>query len=121
MTVPAAASPWLPLETVLAHLGVEADAGATIDRARAAAGAYVERVRGDLWAADADDPDVAVYVPTPDVLEGAVLLAARWHARKGSPVGLASFAEFGATQVVRLDVDVERLLGLGRYAGPVIG
>lgn len=49
---------------------------------------------------------------------GAVLLAARWFARRSSPAGFASFAELGPAYVSRTDPDVARLLGLGR---PVVG
>lgn len=45
---------------------------------------------------------------------GAILLAARLYARRGSPLGVAAFAELGAAYVSRHDPDVERLLGLGK-------
>jgi hypothetical protein len=107
---------WLPLPDVLDHLTLEADPGdGQVERARAAAAAYVERVRPDLdWSAEGFDPG-------PDIREGGILLAARWHARRSSPAGLASYAEFGPADVPRLDVDVERLLGIGRNAPPRIG
>lgn len=113
---------WLPAEDVKRHLGVSAGASAeelaSVETARKAAATYVEKQRPDLLTLVGD---VETYVPTPDVFEGALLVAARLHARKGSPAGLASFGEFGPAAVLRFDSDVERLLSIGRYAPPRIG
>lgn len=111
----AADYPWLPLEDVLAHLGVPAgSANADVaEAARVAAAAYVQKLRPDLIGPQG-------YVADDAVRHGAVLVAARLYARRGSPVGVASFGEFGAS-VPRLDPDAERLLGVGRYAGPQVG
>lgn len=108
---------WLPLVDVLRQTGADADTpqAAAVDRARLAAAAHVERLRPDLaagYVAGAVDADVR---------EGGVLLAARLYARAGSPTGLASFGEFGPSAILRLDPDIERLLGLGRYAPPRVG
>lgn len=107
---------WLDAAALLDHLGVaeDSDNADSVERARKAAAAFIEKHRPDLVISDA-------FTVTADVLQGALLLAARLYARKGSPVGLASFNEFGAAQVVRFDSDIERLLGLGRYGRPVIG
>lgn len=107
---------WLPAATVYAHLGVDVGSAqqADADRARLAATAYVERVRSDLL-------DGVTYAPDPDVVHGALLLAARLYARRSSPQGLASFGEFGPGAIMRLDPDVERLLGVGRYGSPRVG
>lgn len=107
---------WLTVDAVAAQLRLDREAGTPLpslaEQARLAAAAYVERVRADLdWTA----PVAA------DVVTGAAILASRLHARSGSPLGLASFAEFGPSAVLRLDPDVERLLGLGRYARPAVG
>lgn len=111
---------WLPLADVLAHVGVAATSGNAddVDRARLAATAYVERLRPDLLDTTVTP---AVFRATPDVAEGALLVAARLHARKGSPAGLASYGEFGPAAVLRFDPDVERLLSLGRHARPTVG
>lgn len=112
---------WLPLADVLAHVGnvpVDSPNAGDVERSRLAACAYVERLRPDLLDAVAAPP---VYLATPDVAYGALLLAARLFARKGSPAGLASYGEFGPAAVLRLDPDVERLLSLGRHARPAVG
>lgn len=110
---------WLPLDVVTDHIGVTGDTelADAVERARSAAAAYVERARPDLWDRTVDP---AEYLATDDIVEGAMLYAARLHSRKGSPAGIASFGEFSAT-LPRLDPDIERLLGLGRHAKPVIG
>lgn len=50
----------------------------------------------------------------PSVELGAVMLAARWYARRGSPQGVVGYSDLGAAYVSRTDPDVARLLGLGR-------
>ena len=101
---------WLTPAAVIALLpGVSLDAAgelpADVELLRQAAAAYVEPKRRDLVVAD-------VFVPTADVLVGAALLVSRLHARKGSPQGIASFGEFGAAPITRVDPDVDRLLGI---------
>ncbi len=92
------------------------------ERARLAAAAYVERVRPDLFTVTVSGADTLVtYDPDAAVVHGARLLAARLHARRSTPQGLASFGEFGPAGILRLDPDVERLLGVGRSATPAIG
>lgn len=113
---------WLQLQRVLDHLGVAAGSpqAQTADAARTAAAALVERLRPDLWVV----PDLMTpptFVADDAVIAGAVLVAARLHARRGSPVGLATFGEAGAASLPRLDPDAERLLGVGRYAPPQVG
>lgn len=110
MTVPvdpATVDTWLPLPA-----DVPPSPGA--HAARAAAAQLVRRARPDLFAAGATPTDAAVVY-------GGQLLAARLWARRGSPTGLAAFGEFGPAAVLRLDPDVERLLGVGRYSSPRVG
>lgn len=114
MTTPVDPAPWLPAADVLGHLGIddpESAAGVDAERARLAAAAHVERARPDLFLAGVFTADAAVRY-------GAALLAARLYARKQSPAGLASYGEFGPAAVLRLDPDIERLVGIGRYAKP---
>lgn len=115
-------APWLPSALVARQVpGVDLDPeGALpleVEDARVAAAAWVERQRRDLVGG----VDGATFTPGADVVLGAAMLAARWHARKGSPQGLVGFAEFGPAAVLREDPDVFRMLGLGRYARPQVG
>lgn len=112
MATPEDPYPWLPIEAVLDHIGGPTSPG--VERARRAAAAYVERQRRDLRAA------FAAGVVDPDVVEAGILGAARLHARKGSPTGTAAYAEF-ASSILSYDSDVERMLGIGRYARPEVG
>lgn len=105
---------WLPADLVAGELqGVDFPLPDDVEQKRAAVVAFVERNRRDLFAAG------GLFVPTDDVVAGALMLVGRLHARKGSPQGLASFGEFGASAVLRIDPDVERLLGIGRAGKPV--
>lgn len=120
MSTPEDPYPWLPIAAVADHLGVKApgEGGsypAEVERARQASAAYCERQRRDLAEA------FAAGEVGPDVVEAGVLGAARIYARKGSPAGIASYAEFGAAGILSYDPDVERLLGIGRYGAPEVG
>jgi hypothetical protein len=115
---------WLTPAAVAAQLGltlaVDEPLPALAEQARLAAGALVERARPDLVWADSVTGE-SVELVGGDVLAGGALLTARLHARGGSPLGLASYGEFGPSGVPRFDPDVDRLLGLGRYASPRVG
>lgn len=112
---------WLLLADVTALPGVDPSDTAAVDLARLAAAAWVEQARSDLLGVVGLDDLTASYFPTPDVYQAAVLLTGRIYARRTSPTGLASYGEFGPAAVLRFDPDIERLLGLGRYARPRIG
>lgn len=56
-----------------------------------------------------------------DVVEGALMLAARLHRRRNSPAGVEAFNEMGAIYVSRRDPDVAMLLGLGEWTPPRVG
>ncbi len=56
-----------------------------------------------------------------DIVEGATMLAARLHRRKGSPAGVEAFGSNGAVYVMRNDPDVAMLLQLGPWAPPSVG
>lgn len=110
---------WLPVDQVNAWL--QLDPGdpqtAAAELCRVAAADHCERQRPDLFA-----PVDGVLPPVGDrIVFAGVLAAARLYARRSSPAGLASFGEFGAAEVLRLDPDVSKLLGVGRYAPPVVG
>lgn len=79
---------------------------------------FVERVRpGFNYGAD---PSSELPDPTEDLKLGTIRLATRWISRRKSPDGLIGMQELGQFRVPNVDPDIERLLGIGRYRGPVI-
>jgi hypothetical protein len=115
--------PWLDAGTVAAWLKVD-PGHELLETVRTAAADYVEGTRRDLWVIELDAEGVEIsrtYVATPRVVEAALIAAARLWTRKDSAAGLASYGEFGASEILRIDPDVERLLAVGRYAFPRIG
>lgn len=118
--------PWLDPAQVRRWLQVDegtAQADVVEDLRRSAAD-YCEDQRRDLFvdvlAADGVTV-VPTFTPSPRHVQAGVLATARLYARRSSPAGLASFGEFGAAEVLRLDPDVSRLLGTGRFAPPAVG
>lgn len=79
-----------------------------------AAVAFVERVRADL-----NFTTTGTNRPTAEHILGTLRLAARWYTRRRSPDALIQMGELGAARVPSFDPDIERLLGIGRYRGPV--
>lgn len=67
-----------------------------------------------------NDPSSTLPSPGANIALGAVRLAGRWHNRRRSPDGLVNMGELGNSSVPALDVDIERLLGVGRYREPLI-
>lgn len=121
--------PWLPFEVVREHLRLLPDsaeverAAGSIERARAFAAEFVQDNRPDRWLWEADPEGVltrTTYAAGPRLVEGALLLASRFYARAGSPLGTASYGEFAA-QILRFDPDVAMALGIGRNAKPRVG
>lgn len=120
---------WLTAAAALDYLGVVAggEAAASVEAARLAAVDLVERLRPDLVEFTVDTDGDGVLDATPEFMAtdsirlGALLLIGRYHARKGSPVGIATFGELGAASILRTDPDVAQLLGVGRYATPRVG
>lgn len=83
-----------------------------------AAVAYVRRVRPRFnYEADPLSPYPA---PTADVFLGTIRLASRWHTRTRSPDGLISMGDLGGARVSSGDIDIDRLLRIGRFAAVVI-
>lgn len=129
MTEPAPESPpfaWLPPDRVLRWLQVDPDTeqAAVVEDCRQAAADYCERQRRDLVVTVVDGVTglaTSSFAHSESIVTAGVLAAARLYARRSSPAGLASYGEFGAAEVLRLDPDVSRLLGVGRYAPPAVG
>lgn len=74
-------------------------------------------VRG--WPCSAASSGAEAF--TPNVTEGATMLAGRLFRRRESPAGVAAFGELGPVYVMRNDPDVAMLLSLGSWARPQIG
>lgn len=110
---------WLPASDLLGYLKVAAGSEneSTVELCRVAACRVVERVRRDLKLSTVTDPTQVGE----DVRHGTILLAARLYARKGSPQGIATFGELGASTILRTDPDIGLLLGIGRYGKPAVG
>lgn len=111
---------WPPL---LAELKLDAGISDTRDDDKlavvlAASVAFVERVRGTSFNFDGDLGS-ALPAPTDDLVLGTLRLAIRWHNRRRSPDALVDMAELGAARVPSFDTDIDRLLGIGRFRGPV--
>lgn len=83
----------------------------------AAAAAWVERVRPDLF----DPPPTAPAAISGDVQLAVALLAARLWARRGTALGTADYGEAGVASVLRTDPDLSRLLGLAWHGAPSCG
>jgi hypothetical protein len=114
--------PWPP---TLATLKVDLKLGPDDDRDDerltldlTAAVAFVERVRAGAFNFD-DTLDSALPEPTADLILGTLRLAGRWDERRKSPDALIQMAEMGAGRVPTVDSDIDRLLGIGRFAPPV--
>lgn len=108
-------------------LGIEADDNrkdAEIQRNLDASLDYVRRVRADLdWTAGSEsesESDSELPDPTADNLLGVVRLAARWFDRKKSLDGVVELGDMGSARIPAYDSDIEKLLGIGLFADPVI-
>jgi hypothetical protein len=55
-----------------------------------------------------------------DVMQGAVMLAARLYRRRNTPSGVEPFTD-GAVYLPRRDGDVDAMLHIGYYAAPRVG
>ncbi len=67
----------------------------------------------------ADDPQSLLPAPDEDIVLGTLRLAGRWYTRRRSPDALIALADVGSARVPSFDADIERLLGIGRFRGPV--
>lgn len=108
---------WPP---TLAELKVDADVvderdDGPLAEQLAAAVAFVERVHGARFNFAADpvselpDPDKALEL-------GTLRLARRWFTRRKSPDALIGLGDLGAARVPSFDVDLDRMLRIGRFA-----
>lgn len=87
----------------------------SLDQVVEGVAAYVPTIPGlaAYWTND-EPPE---FVPPADVILGAIMLAARWQARRGSVLGTTTgIPEFGAQLIMRYDPDIGRKLRLGSFA-----
>jgi hypothetical protein len=89
-----------------------------LDQVLSAAISFVMRVRGADFNFD-DDSASTLPAPTADLCLGTIRLAGRWDTRRRSADGMIVMAEMGATRVASFDPDIDRMLGIGRFAPPV--
>jgi hypothetical protein len=117
-------STWLTPRIVVAWIEDDDPGAPVTDRAalQDAAAGYVEGIQPDLFV-DGEDPEVdpPVYTPTPEIKLGAIMLAARYLARRGTTLGVAGFSEFGSSPILRYDPDIQRLLKIGVFAPFIFG
>ena len=80
----------------------------SLDQACESVVAYVPTIAGlrGFWTDEE-------FVPPADVILGAIMLVARWHARRGSALGTTGYVEFGSGFIMRHDPDIGRMLRLG--------
>jgi hypothetical protein len=90
-----------------------------LQRVLDAAVTFVERVHaGALGFTGTEDPPLPS--PSSDVELGTIRLAGRWHQRRRSPDGLVQMGDLGTARVTSYDVDIDRLLRIGRFRASVI-
>lgn len=89
-----------------------------LEQTLAAAVAFVERVHVGRYDFTTP-PGVLLPAPPIDMLLGTIRLAVRWHDRRRSPDALIALGELGASRVPSFDVDIDRMLRIGRYAPAV--
>lgn len=83
---------------------------------------FVQRVRGSSYNFGVSDESGVGELPDPgrDLVLGTLRLAIRWFTRGRSPDGIIDMGELGSARVPSFDVDIDRLLGIGRFRSPVI-
>lgn len=89
-----------------------------LSRMLAASVAFVRRIHGERYNLD-DESGSALPVPDDDMVLGTIRLAIRWQTRKRSPDALIAMGELGSSRVPSFDVDIDRMLRIGRFA-PVV-
>jgi len=83
-----------------------------------AAVAFVVRIHGTRY--NLDGLSVGLPDPPADLRLGTVYLARRLHSRRSSPDGVINLGELGSSRIPSFDPDIDRMLRIGRYRGPVI-
>ena len=87
----------------------------------AAAISFVQRRHRGRYDFGLGEPgDELLPAPDVDMALGTVRLAARWHERRRSPDALISMGDMGSARVSSYDVDIDRMLRIGRFSPSVI-
>jgi hypothetical protein len=115
---------WPPL---LADLKIDADIEEADTRddlkqgqTLAAAIDFVQRRHRGRYDFGLGEPgDELLPGPDVDMALGTVRLALRWAARRRSPDALISMGELGGARVSSYDVDIDRMLRIGRFSPSV--
>jgi hypothetical protein len=89
-----------------------------LQRNLTAAISFVQRTKAGAFNFD-DESDSELPDPDADLELGTIRLAARWNTRPRSPDGLINSGELGSARITSFDPDIDRMLRIGRYAGPV--
>lgn len=105
---------WLEDETPAEPMELDRPA---LQQACNAAASYVEDLHGSYFSEDFPE----TYDPPATIKLGAVLLAARLYARRGTALGVAGFSDFGGSPILRQDPDIARLLKIGAHAPFIFG
>lgn len=66
-----------------------------------------------------DESGSDLEVPDDAMTLGTIRLAVRWQERKRSPDALVNMGEIGSGRVPSFDVDIDRMLRMGRFAPAV--
>lgn len=103
-------STWLSYTAAAAmvELSVAADSDVAWQADVDAACAWVEPKRPDLVTGTPP-----AFTPTADVKLGTAMLANRLYARRTSPLGTSQNTEFGGSDFLRSDPDIQKMLGIG--------
>lgn len=121
-TGPGLTSPgWLSAAAVKDQLRISGDDDtddALILRCIASTEVAVQRARSDCWITN--DYDEQEFQPDAEVLQAAVMLAARLVRRRNSPGGIESFGD-SVQYVARYDPEISRALHSGTFAMPRTG
>lgn len=96
-----------------------------LDAAAAAVTAYVPTIPGlaKYFVPSEEDPAVLEFTPPADVTQGAIMLAARWYARRGALLGsgdVSGYSDFGTSTLLRHDPDIARMLRIGTASGGLV-
>jgi hypothetical protein len=113
---------WPPqLQDLKDYLGLSDNRDdATLATSLDAAVEWVEGARaGDFNFAG--DPDSLLPNPGQTLSQGTVRLASRWQNLRRSPDGLIDMGELGSARIPGSDIDIERMLRIGRFRAPMVG